>query len=362
MKKIAVLPGDGIGPEVTRQAVKALKAVAEIYDHQFKFEEGLIGAVAIDATGDPFPSATETLCKSCDAILFGAIGDPKYDNDPSARVRPEQGLLKMRKELGLFGNIRPLTTYEALADISPLKNHVVKGVDFVVFRELTGGIYFGEPRGRTENGETAFDTCVYSKSEVRRIAKLAFEAASQRSGRLTLVDKANVLASSRLWRETVTAMAKDYPQVELDFMFVDNAAMKIIQNPAYFDVVVTENMFGDILTDEASVISGSLGLSPSASVGTNMSLFEPIHGSYPEVANQNRANPVGAILSAAMLLNYAFGMVKEAKLIEDAVATSINEGYCTEDLLPIAIRNEGGYSTDAVGDRIVELMKTTEPV
>ena len=321
MKKIAVLPGDGIGPEVTEQAVKALKAVAEIYSHEFEFEEGLIGAAAIDATGDPFPKATEELCKSSDAILFGAIGDPKYDNDPSAKVRPEQGLLRMRKELGLFGNIRPLTTYDALADISPLKNNVIKDVDFVVFRELTGGIYFGEPRGRTEDGETAFDTCVYSKLEVRRIAKLAFEAAVQRSGRLTLVDKANVLASSRLWRETVTEMAIDYPQVELDFMF---AAMKIIQNPAFFDVVLTENMFGDILTDEASVISGSLGLSPSASVGSGIGLFEPIHGSYPQVANMNKANPVGAILSAAMLLNYAFGMNEEARLIEEAVANSIS--------------------------------------
>ena len=353
MKKIAVLPGDGIGPEVTEQAVKALKAVAEIFSHDFEFEEGLIGATAIDATGDPFPEATEKLCKSSAAILFGAIGDPKYDNDPSAKVRPEQGLLKMRKELGLFGNIRPLTTYDALADISPLKNNVIKGVDFVVFRELTGGIYFGEPRGRTEDGETAFDTCVYSKFEVRRIARLAFEAAMQREKRLTLVDKANVLASSRLWRETVTEMALDYPQVALDFMFVDNAAMKIIQNPAFFDVVLTENMFGDILTDEASVISGSLGLSPSASVGSGIGLFEPIHGSYPEVANQNKANPVGAILSAAMLLNYAFDMTEEAKLIEDAVALSIEQGYCTEDLL-----TEGGYSTSQVGDFIVSQLKS----
>jgi 3-isopropylmalate dehydrogenase len=357
MKKIAVLPGDGIGPEVTQQAVKALKAVAEIYGHDFEFEEGLIGAVAIDATGDPFPQATEELCKSSDAILFGAIGDPKYDNDPSAKVRPEQGLLRMRKELGLFGNIRPLTTYDALADISPLKNHVIQGVDFVVFRELTGGIYFGEPRGRTENGETAFDTCVYSKFEVRRIAKLAFEAAMQRAKRLTLVDKANVLASSRLWRETVTEMAEDYPQVELDFMFVDNAAMKIIQNPAFFDVVLTENMFGDILTDEASVISGSLGLSPSASVGSGIGLFEPIHGSYPQVAGQNKANPVGAILSAAMLLNYAFDMTEEAKLIEEAVAKSIGEGYCTEDLIPISIGTERGYTTSEVGDYIISQLK-----
>ena len=347
MKKIAVLPGDGIGPEVTNQAIKVLNAIAEVYGHEFDYNEGLIGAAAIDATGNPYPDTTDELCKSSDAILFGAIGDPKYDNDPSAKVRPEQGLLKMRKGLGLFGNIRPVTTYESLADMSPLKNHVINGVDFVVFRELTGGIYFGEPRGRTEDGDTAFDTCVYSKSEVRRIAKLAFEAAQKRQGRLTLVDKANVLASSRLWRETVTEMAKDYPDVELDFMFVDNAAMKIIQNPSGFDVVVTENMFGDILTDEASVISGSLGLLPSASVGDSISLFEPIHGSYPQVAGQNKANPVGAILSAAMLLDYAFGMTQEARAIEEAVNSAINNGISTEDLNP-----DGGYGTNEVGDYI----------
>lgn len=354
-KKIAVLPGDGIGPEVAAQAVKALKAVEEVYGHRFEYTEGLIGAAAIDATGDPYPAETEEVCKNSDAILFGAIGDPKYDNDPSAKVRPEQGLLRMRKNLGLFGNIRPLTTYEALADISPLKNSVVSGVDFVVFRELTGGIYFGEPRGRTENGETAFDSCVYSKFEIERIAKLAFEAAMNRSKRLTLVDKANVLASSRLWREVVTEMGKEYPEVELDFMFVDNAAMKIIQNPSYFDVVLTENMFGDILTDEASVISGSLGLSPSASVGNALSLFEPIHGSYPQVAGQDKANPVGAILSAAMLLDYAFGLNEEARSIEKAVAQSIEDGYCTEDLKP-----EGSYSTTAVGDYIVKKIKAKQ--
>ena len=357
MKKIAVLPGDGIGPEVTAQAIKVLQAITDLYGHEFTFTEGLIGAAAIDATGNPFPAATETLCKSADAILFGAIGDPKYDNDPSAKVRPEQGLLKMRQELGLFGNIRPVTTYKSLADMSPLKNQVIEGVDFVVFRELTGGIYFGEPRGRTENGEKAFDTCVYAKYEVERIARLAFEAALKRSGRLTLVDKANVLASSRLWREVVSGMAKDYPQVELDFMFVDNAAMQIIQNPAGFDVVVTENMFGDILTDEASVISGSLGLLPSASVGNSISLFEPIHGSYPQVAGQDKANPVGAILSAAMLLDYAFGLTREARTIEEAVAAAIDQGYTTEDLRP-----ERPYGTSQVGDKIVAIMKAAELV
>lgn len=354
MKKIAVLPGDGIGPEVTAQAIKVLNAVSATFGEEFEYQEALIGAAAIDATGNPFPQETEDACKAADAILFGAIGHPKYDNDPSAKVRPEQGLLKMRKQLGLYGNIRPVTTYEALADMSPLKNEVISGVDFVVFRELTGGIYFGEPRGRTENGETAFDSCVYSKEEVRRISKLAFEAAGRREKRLTLVDKANVLATSRLWRETVTEMSKDYPEITLDFMFVDNAAMKIIQNPAHFDVVVTENMFGDIITDEASVISGSLGLLPSASVGEKVSLFEPIHGSYPEVAGQDRANPIGAILSAAMLLEYSFGMTEASRSIEAAVLKSIENGISTEDLKPASPRG-----TDEVGDFIAEEIKSS---
>jgi 3-isopropylmalate dehydrogenase len=354
MKKIAVLPGDGIGPEVTAQAIKVLKAIGEVYKINFEYSEALIGAAAIEATGNPFPQATEELCKEADAILFGAIGDPKYDNDPSAKVRPEQGLLNMRRQLGLFGNIRPVSTYDALADMSPLKNEVIKGVDFVVFRELTGGIYFGEPRGRSEDGETAFDTCVYSKDEIRRIAELAFTAAGRRNKRLTLVDKANVLASSRLWRETVTGMAKDFPEVSLDYMFVDNAAMKIIQNPGHFDVIVTENMFGDILTDEASVISGSLGMLPSASVGDKVSLFEPIHGSYPQVAGQNKANPLGAILSAAMLLDYAFGMTEASKQIEQAVAQSIEQGVCTEDL-----KQETVYSTVEVGDYIATQVKSS---
>ncbi len=357
MKKIAVLPGDGIGPEVTAQAIKVLQAVADLFGHDFAFEEGLIGAAAIDATGNPFPEATEALCRQSDAILFGAIGDPKYDNDPSAKVRPEQGLLRMRKTLGLFANIRPVTTYEALAAISPLKDEIIRGVDFVVFRELTGGIYFGEPRGRSEDGQSAFDSCVYAGFEIERIARLAFAAAQKRSGRLTLVDKANVLATSRLWREKVTALAADYPDVKLDFMFVDNAAMQIIQNPAGFDVVLTENMFGDILTDEASVISGSLGLLPSASVGSGVGLFEPIHGSYPQVAGQNRANPVGAILSAAMLLEYAFDLHQEAAAVRAAVTAAINQGYSTEDL-----NKTGGYGTSEVGDKIVELIKTKELV
>ena len=349
-KNIAVLPGDGIGPEVTNQAIKVLNAIAERFGHSFNYTEGLIGAVAIDETSNPFPEATEKICNEADAILFGAIGDPKYDNDPSAKVRPEQGLLKMRKNLGLFANIRPVTTYDQLADISPLKNEIIKGVDFVVFRELTSGIYFGE-RGRSEDGETAFDTCTYAAYEIERVAKLAFEAAQKRNKRLTLVDKANVLDTSRLWREKVTALASNYPDVKLDFMFVDNAAMKIIQNPKHFDVVVTENMFGDIITDEASVLSGSLGMLPSASVGTGVSLFEPIHGSYPEVAGQGKANPLAAILSAAMLLNYSFGLLEESKVIEKAVESAISAGVCTEDLKPSKI-----HSTSEVGAFIVNII------
>lgn len=351
-KHIAVLPGDGIGPEVTQQAIKVLKAIAERCNHSFSFTEALIGAAAIDETGNPFPEATEQVCKQSDAILFGAIGHPKYDNDPSAKVRPEQGLLKMRKNLGLFANIRPVTTYNELADISPLKNKIINGVDFVVFRELTSGIYFGQPRGRTEDGQTAFDTCLYTTHEIERIAKLAFEAAQNRSKKLTLVDKANVLATSRLWREKLTALASQYPDVTLDFMFVDNAAMKIIQNPKHFDVVVTENMFGDILTDEASVLSGSLGMLPSASLGTGISLFEPIHGSYPQVAGQGKANPIAAILSGAMMLNYSFGLHTESKLIEQAVKESIAQGVCTEDLKPTKV-----YTTEEVGNFITNRIK-----
>lgn len=350
-KRIALLPGDGIGPEVTAQGVKVLKAIGERFGHTFEYDEALIGAAAIDGTGDPFPEATEKACQNSDAILFGAIGDPKYDNDPNAKVRPEQGLLAMRRKLGLFANIRPVENYSALNEISPLKNDRIDGVDFVVFRELTGGIYFGEPRGRSENGDVAFDTCVYSKEEITRVAKLAFEAAGNRSKHLTLVDKANVLATSRLWRETVTEMSKDYPEIELDFMFVDNAAMKIIQNPKFFDVVLTENMFGDIITDEASVISGSLGMLPSASVGADLSLFEPIHGSYPQVAGQNKANPIGAILSAAMMLEYAFGMQEESQTIREAVDTAISEGVMTEDL-----KATSPSTTDQVGTRVSDLI------
>lgn len=356
-KKIAVLAGDGIGPEVTKQALKVLRAVGRAYDHQFDFEPGLIGAAAIDQTGDPFPKETEALCLESDAILFGAIGDPKYDNDPNAKVRPEQGLLAMRKKLGLYANVRPVKSYPSISHISPLKEHIIADVDFVVFRELTGGIYFGEPRGRNEAGDVAFDTCVYSKKEIECITEQAFAAAAKRRKVVTLVDKANVLATSRLWRETVREYSKKYPEIKLNFMFVDNAAMKLIQNPSVFDVVLTENMFGDILTDAASVITGSLGMLPSASIGEKVKLFEPIHGSYPEVAGQNRANPVGAILSAAMLLNYAFNLTEESNAIKAAVDQSLQEGYVTEDINP-----DHPHSTDEVGDKVATLVWSSKRV
>ncbi len=351
MKKIAILSGDGIGPEVVKQAVKVLDAITKISNIEFEYTEALIGAIAIDETGNPFPDETLKVCQEADAILFGAIGHPKYDNDPSAKVRPEQGLLAMRKSLGLFANIRPVASYKVLEDASPLKKEIIENVDFVVYRELTGGIYFGE-RGISEDGNTAYDTCTYSKGEITRIAKLAFEAARLRDSRVTLVDKANVLDSSRLWREVVTKMAADdYPDIALDFMFVDNAAMKIIQNPRHFDVLLTGNMFGDILSDESSVIAGSLGLLPSASVGAKVALYEPIHGSYPEVAGQNIANPVATILSAAMLLELSFGMSAEAKLIRDAVEDSLNNGIVTKE-----INGDKFYSTEEVGAYIAALV------
>lgn len=346
-KKIAVLPGDGIGPEVTQQAIKVLDAVARRFGHSFIYAEGLVGAAAIDVNGDPFPEATEKICQQSDAILFGAIGHPKYDNDPKAKVRPEQGLLAMRKKLGLFANVRPVKSYKALLPISPLKEEIIDGTDFVVFRELTGGIYFGQPRGRSEDGKSAFDTCNYSVDEITRVTRLAFEAARLRKKRVTLVDKANVLATSRLWRETVQELAKEYSDVTLDFMFVDNAAMKIIQNPRDFDVVLTENMFGDIITDEASVIAGSLGMLPSASIGLQQSLFEPIHGSYPQAAGKNIANPFGAILSAAMMLEYSFGLIEESNSIKEAVLQAMDEGFVTED-----INKEAAMGTEQVGDKV----------
>ena len=356
-KRIAVLPGDGIGSEVTAQAVKVLKAIGNVFDHQFTFEYGQVGAVAIDATGDPFPKETEQLCKSSDAILFGAIGAPKYDNAPSAKVRPEQGLLRMRGELGLFSNVRPVVSYPILYDQSPLKDHLLHNVDFVVFRELTGGIYFGKPSGRSEDGQQAYDTCLYSKKEITRIAVMAFEAATTRKNKVTMVDKANVLATSRLWRETVKEIGASYPEVELEFMFVDNAAMKMILQPSYFDVILTENLFGDILTDEASVIAGSLGLIPSASLGEKHKLYEPVHGSYPQVAGKDIANPTAAILSAAMMMEMSFGAKTESKVIVQAVNEAMSRGFVTQD-----INKARHFGTTEVGDAIVSLIQSDEMV
>jgi 3-isopropylmalate dehydrogenase len=348
---IAKLPGDGIGPEVVEQAVKVLNAVGSKFGHTFHFHFGLVGAHAIDETGNPYPDDTHEVCMNADAVLFGAIGDPKYDNDPKAKVRPEQGLLGMRKKLGLYANIRPINTFSSLIHKSPLRADLVEGADFVVIRELTGGIYFGEPRGRTENGEKAYDTCVYSKDEVLRIAKLGFEYARLRNKRMTVVDKANVLATSRLWRETVQGMVADYADVEVDYMFVDNAAMQIIQWPKKFDVMLTENMFGDILSDEASVITGSLGLLPSASVGIHTSVFEPIHGSYPQAAGKDIANPLGTVLSAALLLELGLKLPAEAKAIRAAVDASLAAEAVTED---IAADKTKAMKTSQVGDWLAE--------
>ncbi len=346
-KKIALLPGDGVGSEITAEAVKVLKKIAQKYHHEFIFTEGLIGGIAIDKVGDSFPKETEELCIKSDAILFGAIGDTKYDNDPTAKIRPELGLLKMRKRLGLYANVRPIFTYESLLDKSPLKREIVKGVDFVVIRELIGGIYFGK-KGRGDNGNSAYDTSSYTKDEIIRVSKFAFNLALQRRKLLTLVDKANVLETSRLWRETVQQLAKDYPAVTVNYMFVDNASMQIIKRPTEFDVILTENMFGDILTDEASVITGSIGMLPSASVGEKTSLYEPIHGSYPKAAGKNSANPIGTILSAAMMLEYSFEMKKEAENIRKAVKKTIDEGYGTKDISAKYV-----LGTNEVGDKIV---------
>lgn len=346
-KHIAVLPGDGVGPEITQVAVSVLKKIAEKFHHEFTFEEGEIGGVAIDVTGDPFPKETEELCLASDAILFGAIGDPRFDNDPLSKVRPEQGLLKMRKTLGLYANVRPIKTFSATLEKSPLKRSVVEGADFVVIRELIGGIYFGE-KGRNKEGTQAFDTSTYSVEEITRVGKFAFELAEKRQRHLTLVDKANVLETSRLWREVIQKMEKDYPDVTVDYMFVDNASMQIIKAPTSFDVILTENMFGDILTDEASVITGSIGMLPSASIGDKTSLFEPIHGSYPKAAGQNKANPIGTILSAAMLLEYQFGMIEEARAIRRAVEHTLDEGFGTKDIV-----TEGYIGTKELGEKIV---------
>lgn len=360
--KIAKLPGDGIGPEVIDQAVKAIDAVCSKFGHKAEYTFAYVGACAIDKLGDPYPDVTHQVCMNSDAVLFGAVGDPKYDNDPTAPVRPEQGLLAIRKKLGLYANLRPVETFKSLIDKSPLKNEIVDGVDFLCVRELTGGMYFGD-KGRMDGGNTAFDTNLYSRPEVERILKLAFQYALRRRRHLTVVDKANVLETSRLWRQIAQEMAPDYPDVTVDYMYVDNASMQLIRCPKHFDVLVTENTFGDILTDEASCITGSMGLLASASVGLHTSLFEPIHGSYPQAAGKNIANPLAAILSAAMMFEYAFGLKKEGRVIRDAVTASIAAGFVTEDLAAGASASgasasaQASHSTSEVGDWIASFIR-----
>lgn len=348
--RIAKVPGDGIGPEVVREAVKAVDAVCAKFGHSAEYTLAYVGACAIDRYGNAYPEESHRICMDSDAVLFGAVGDPKYDNDPASKVRPEQGLLAIRKRLGLYANIRPVETFESLLYKSPLKEELVRGADFVCIRELTGGMYFGE-KGRRDNGDTAFDTNVYHRYEIERILKLAFEYSRRRRHHLTVVDKANVLETSRLWRQAAQEMEASYPDVKTDYMYVDNASMQLIRCPKFFDVIVTENTFGDILTDEASCISGSMGLLASASIGEHTSLFEPIHGSYPQAAGKNIANPLAAILSAAMMFEYSFGLMKEGEAIRKAVSASIEAGVVTEDL---ARKGERAYSTSEVGDWVAK--------
>lgn len=354
MPKIAVLPGDGIGVEIVPEAVKALEAIGKKYDHNFEFTEALIGGAAIDAVGIPLPEDTLRLCKNSDAILLGAIGGPKWDTLP-VHLRPEAGaLLPLRKALGLYANLRPAVLYDALIDASSLKAEIVSGIDIMVIRELTGGLYFGEKkREKTATGQLAVDTLVYTTEEIIRIARLGFETARKRSKGLCSVDKANVLESSRLWRETVTELAKEYPDVELTHMYVDNCAMQLVRWPKQFDTIVTENMFGDILTDQASMLTGSIGMLPSASLGGAVGLYEPSHGSAPDIAGQKKANPMATILSAAMLLRYSFNMEREAAEIETAVVKILNDGYRTPDIMqegakPVNTVEMGGLIADAI--------------
>jgi len=346
---ITILPGDGIGSEVTDWGRKVLNRVGEKFDKKFDFQEALIGHAAIEVTGNPLPDDTLSKCRDSEAVLLGAVGDPRYDNDPTLKVRPEQGLLKIRKELNLYANLRPIKIFDELIASSSLKPEVIRGADILFFRELTGGLYFGKPSERRENGNVGLDTMIYSKSEVRRIAKMAFEAAGIRKKILCSVDKANVLESSRLWRETVQEMAKDYPDITVTHMFVDNAAMQLIKNPLQFDVVVTENMFGDILTDEASQISGSLGMLPSASVGDKVGLFEPVHGSAPDIAGQGLANPMASILSVALMLESSFELKEAADMITRSVEKTLEQGYRSRDIAGIGGDNLKVVGTDEIG-------------
>ncbi len=351
--KIAVLAGDGIGPEIMKQGVAALDAVAKRFGHQFIYQEAVCGAHAIDEVGDPFPEETFKVCIDADAILFAAVGDPRFDNDPTAKVRPEQGLLAMRKKLGLFANVRPVATFDCLLHKSPLKEELLKGADFVVIRELTGGMYFGE---KYQDNDKAYDTDIYTRPEIERILKVAFDTAMKRRKHLTVVDKANVLASSRLWRQIAKEMEPQYPAVTTDYMFIDNAAMRVLTEPTFFDVIVTENTFGDILTDETSCITGSMGLQPSASLGEHTPLFEPVHGSWPQAAGKNLANPVAQILSAAMLLEH-FGLNDEGACVRRAVDASLEANVRTPE---IQVAGGPDYGTVEVGRWIADYITRTE--
>lgn len=367
-KRITTIYGDGIGPEVTKQAIKVLDTIAEVFNHDFIYERALLGAEAIDATGVALPPETVATALATDAVLFGAVGHPKYDNNPHATVRPEQGILGIRKALQLYANIRPVQTVPSLHHLSPVKIKETNGLDFVIYRELTGGIYFGE-KYLSEDGNTASDHCSYTRHEITRIAMLAFKAALQRRRKLTLVDKANVLETSRLWRKIVQELAPQFPEVQVEYLFVDNAAMQLILNPGQFDVILTENLFGDIISDEGSVLTGSLGILPSASIGANTALFEPIHGSYPQAAGKDIANPIGAILSAAMMLDY-FTLHKEAEMVNAAVRWTLENGFVTKDIdpinfLPTSIIGDiicdfiQGKNTDIVNKGNIELRKST---
>ncbi|MDO4228308.1 MAG: 3-isopropylmalate dehydrogenase [Capnocytophaga sp.] len=351
--KIAVLAGDGIGPEVVNQSLKVLDAITNKYGIRFEYRKALVGAIAIKETGNPLPDQTLEICKTSDAVLFGAIGDPEFDNNPSAKVRPEQGLLKLRKELGLYANIRPIKAFDAITDKSPLKSEIIKGTDMVIYRELISGIYFGE-KFTAEDGSFAYDVCKYYRTEIEQIAHLAFQAAQKRRNKVTLVDKANVLDSSRLWRKVCIEVAQNYPDVTLDFLFVDNAAMQMILNPKQFDVILTENMFGDIISDEGSVIGGSIGLLPSASIGTGSALFEPIHGSFPQGKGKGIANPLASILSTAMMLEY-LGLDRIAAKVGRAVEEAIAQSIVTPDL-----KQFKPSTTNEVGDYVVAFILNAE--
>jgi 3-isopropylmalate dehydrogenase len=355
-KKITILPGDGIGKEVTESGKKVLEQIAECFGHEFSFDEALIGHEAIVATGNPLPDETLKKLKNTDAILFGAVGHPKYDNDPSAKVRPEQGLLKMRKELGLYANLRPIKLFDELLGASSIKPEILKGADILFFRELTGDVYFGE-RGRKDENKTAYDTMIYSYYEVERIAHKAFKAAQTRSKKVTSVDKANVLESSRLWREVVQEVAKQYKDITVEHMFVDAAAMKLIQNPRSFDVVVTGNLFGDILTDEASQIAGSMGMLASASIGDAVGLYEPIHGSAHDITGKGIANPLASILSAALLLDISFGLKEESEAVIKAVDKTLKEGFRTRDIADSTTSHEKILGTEVMGNVVCNQLR-----